>query len=67
MGEGTEIMASRRTLFSVIEVISNDGEKSFEVEWHPEMYPFLDEAYANGQMTDRLIELAEELLQPIEV
>jgi hypothetical protein len=56
----------RRVLFSVIEVTNREGERTFEVDWHRDMYPILDEAYANGQMTDRLIELAEELLQPIE-
>ena len=53
---------TRRTLFSVIEVTDAVGSRSFEVDWHPDLYPILDEASPDGQITDKLISVAETLL-----
>ncbi len=50
-----------KTLFSVIEVIDNRGEKSVQVDWHPELYSVLDAISPNGEITDRIIDIAEEL------
>jgi predicted sugar kinase len=52
---------ARRTLFSVIEITDKDGQKSFEVDWHPTMYSILDDKSPNGEVTDQIINLAEEL------
>jgi hypothetical protein len=53
---------TRRTLFSVIEVTDAVGVRSFEVDWHPELYPLLDEVSPDGQITDKLVGIAETLL-----
>ena len=53
---------TRRTLFSVIEVIDAVGSRTFEVDWHPALYPILDEVSPNYQFTDKLIDIAETLL-----
>lgn len=55
-------MSTRRTLFSVIEVTDAVGSRTFEVDWHPALYPILDEASPDGQITDKLIDIAETLL-----
>ena len=55
-------MSTRRTLFSVIEVTDAVGSRSFEVDWHPDLYPILDDASQDGQITDKLIGIAETLL-----
>lgn len=55
-------MSTRRTLFSVIEVADAVGSRTFEVDWHPALYPILDEASPDGQITDKLIGIAETLL-----
>ena len=51
----------RRTLFSVIEVVDGDG-RHFEVEWHPALYDFLSVASPNGELTDKLINFSEEMI-----
>lgn len=55
-------MSEHKTLFSVIQTTDADGNSFFQVDWHPDMYPILDEIYPEGKMTDRLIDLAEELM-----
>lgn len=53
---------TRRTLFSVIEVTDAVGSRTFEVDWHPDLYPLLDEASPDGKITDKMIDIAETLL-----
>lgn len=52
----------RRILFSAVEVTLADGSKQIELDWHPDMYPALEELGPNGEFTDKVIDLAEELL-----
>lgn len=54
----------RRTLFSVIETTCGDERPTFEVDWHRDMYPILDDVSPNGEVTDRIVDIAEELTQP---
>lgn len=54
-------MDKRRTLFSVIEVIDGVGSSSMEVDWNPDLYAVLDEIAPNGEVTDRIIDIAEEI------
>lgn len=49
---------NRKTLFSVIQ--AEDG--TLQVMWHPDLYPRLDSVSPNGEMTDRIIDIAEELM-----
>lgn len=51
-----------KTLFSVIQTTDAEGHSFFQVEWHPDLYPVLDEMSPEGVLTDRLIDLAEELM-----
>lgn len=51
----------RRTLFSVIQVTGSDGSTTYEVDWHPDLYPVLEMIGPNGEMTDKIIDLAEEI------
>jgi len=53
---------STRTLFSMVEVTARDGSTSLQVDWHPGLYPALDELSPDGKITDRIIDTAEELL-----
>ena len=53
---------THKTLFSVIQTTDADGHSFFQVEWHPDMYPVLDDILPEGKMTDRLIDFAEELV-----
>ena len=50
-----------KTLFSVIQTTDTEGHSFFQVEWHPDLYPVLDEMTTKGVLTDRLIDLAEEI------
>ena len=52
----------RRTLFSVTEVTLPDGTKAMEVDWHRDLYPALDELSPNGEITDKIVNIAEELI-----
>jgi hypothetical protein len=52
-----------RALFTVIEVTSDDGSVHMEVNWHPDLYPVLDEISPNAELTDRLIDIAEEITE----
>jgi len=52
----------QRTLFSAIEVTLSDGSKQIELDWHSDMYPALDELSPNGEMTDKIVDIAEELI-----
>ena len=54
-----------RMLFSVIEVTEASGESRCQVDWHPELYAILDEISPNAEITDRLIDIAEEILQSL--
>ena len=51
----------RRTLFSVIEV-GEGVTRHYEVDWHPDLSEVLDEVSPNGELTDKIIDLAEGLL-----
>ena len=53
---------THKTLFSVIQTTDADGNSFFQVDWHPDMHPLLDDMIPEGQMTGRLINLAEELI-----
>ena len=55
-------MSSRRTLFSAIEVTLPNGDKEIELDWHPDLYPVLDELSPNGEITDKVVDIAEELI-----
>jgi len=52
----------KRALFSVVQGTGNDGETFLYVDWAPELYPALDQLSPDGQITDRLIDTANELL-----
>lgn len=52
----------RRTLFSAIEVTLDDGSKQIELDWNPDLYPVLDELSPNGEITDKVVDIAEELI-----
>lgn len=62
-GSPTGGQSQRVTLLSVIEVTDKAGAKSFEVDWHSTMYPILDDVSPNGEITDRIIDLVEEIMQ----
>lgn len=51
-----------RTLFSVVEMFDKDG-RYFMVDWHPDLHALLDELSPNGELTDKIINFAEELLE----
>ena len=55
-----------KTLFSVIQTTDAGGHSFFQVDWHPDLYPVLDEMTPEGVLTDRLIDLAEELIGEFE-
>ena len=55
--------AQHRTLFSVIQTTDAEGNSFCQVDWHQDLYSVLDEITPEGVLTDRLIDLAEELLQ----
>jgi len=50
-----------RTLFSVIEV-TGDGDRHCEVDWHRDISSVLDEISPNYEFTDKIIDMAEDLL-----
>lgn len=54
--------ATHKTLFSVIQTTDAEGNSYFQVDWHPDMPPILDDIFPEGKMTDRLIDFAEELI-----
>lgn len=54
--------ATERTLFSVIEITNPDGEKYTCVNWHHDLLPALDEINPNGQTTDKIIDIADDLV-----
>lgn len=54
-----------RTLFSVIEVIRPGGHIEMELEWHPSLYSRLDEIAPGGEFTDRILDLASEIMADI--
>lgn len=54
--------ATHKTLFSVIQTTDAEGHSFFQVDWHPDLYSALDEMTPEGVLTDRLIDLAEELV-----
>ena len=54
--------AKQKTLFSVIQTTDAEGYSFFQVDWHPDLYPVLEEMSPEGVLTDRLIDLAEELM-----
>jgi hypothetical protein len=53
---------THKTLFSVIQTTDAEGHSFFQVEWHKDLYPTLEEMTPEGVLTDRLIDLAEELV-----
>jgi hypothetical protein len=53
---------NRRVLFSVIEVTDGVGSSHMEIDWHHDLYPILEVISPNGKMTDRVIDIAEEIL-----
>jgi hypothetical protein len=53
----------RRALFSAIEVTLSDGTKQIELDWHRDLYPVLDELSPNGEITDKIVDIAEELIR----
>lgn len=55
-------MAKSRTLFSVIHVTGDNGETWMQVDWNPDIYEALDRLGPNGELTDRLVDMAEELV-----
>lgn len=59
--------SKRRTLFSVIEVTLPNGNKEIELDWHRDLYPALDELSPNGEITDKVIDIAEELLSAFDL
>jgi hypothetical protein len=54
--------SKRRTLFSVIEVTLPNGDKQIQLDWHCDLYPALNELSPNGEITDKVIDIAEELI-----
>lgn len=56
-------MTQGKTLFSVLQ--SDDG--IIQVDWHPDLYPALDVLSPNGEVTDRVIDVAEELLSELQI
>ena len=52
-------MAERKILFSVVQ----ESDNTLAIEWHSDLYPVLDEILPNGEMTDRIIDIAEEILE----
>lgn len=52
-----------RTLFSVVEVTDKDGARHCEVNWHVDLYGPLDEISLNAELTDKIIDMAEDLLE----
>ena len=50
----------------MIQTTDAEGHSFFQVEWHPDLYPVLDEMTPEGVLTDRLIDLAEELMDEAE-
>jgi hypothetical protein len=52
---------THKTLFSVIQTTDAEGNSFFQVDWHPDLYPVLEEMSPEGVWTDRLINFAEEL------
>lgn len=57
--------AKIRVLFSVEEVTEETGEVTMQVIWHPEIRVRLDDISPNYAYTDKLIDLAEEIVQDI--
>lgn len=53
---------THKTIFSVIQTTDAEGHSFFQVDWHPDLYPVLEEMTPEGVLTDRLIDLAEELM-----
>jgi len=51
-----------RTLFSVIEVTPASGEPYCYVNWHHDLEGLMEVVNPNGEMTDKLIDIAEEIL-----
>jgi hypothetical protein len=59
---GLVIPAQHKTLFSVIQTTDAEGHSFCQVDWHPDLYEVVDAQTPEGVLTDRLIDLAEELL-----
>jgi hypothetical protein len=57
---------THKTLFSVIQTTDAEGKSFFQVDWHPDLYPTLEEMTPEGVLTDRLIDLAEELMDDVD-
>jgi hypothetical protein len=60
------VTSKRRTLFSVEEVTPAEGEKYFEVSWLPDLHPALNELSPNGEITDKIIDIADDLIHAFE-
>jgi len=53
-------------LFTVLEITEANGDKSLTVDWNDDLYPALAEVSPEGEFTDRVIDLAEELMGEID-
>lgn len=56
-------MTERRVLFSVIQVTAKAGGTWMEVEWNHDLYPVLEHINPDGELTDRIVDLAEEVVR----
>ena len=56
---------TRVVLFSVVRFIQEDGLQWSEVDWHPTLYPVLDQISPNGEVTDQLVGIGDELIDAL--
>ena len=55
--------ATNRTILSVIEVVPDVGAPFLYVDWNPEIMDRVDDS---GEDTDRILDVVDELLAPID-